>query len=278
MERMSRRIVISFSGAAYDRTTEILVNTAEKFGASESPFVYDDAWLEDHEFRHLPSNQWIFNHPGDKTGRKRGICWFAWKPLVILDALGKMQDGDICLYLDADTYPIAEFSMLYDECARIGGIMLFQATGCSNRDWVKCDCWFVMGMDPAGRPMGKLDPAPEWSRDSQHAVARFMLFQKGPWRTQQFLYEWLTYCVNRYATTFDHSYITGEWLDLHEHRTEQAILSLLALKYGIKLYREADAFGNSVDNDKELFGQLFVQEYGAGPRDQLGSRFRRIPT
>jgi len=256
-----KKIYITFSGSAYDATTEKIVQHAPRFGADEV-LVYDDVWLTGTDFhRH---NQWLWQHPG-WNGRKLGFGWFAWKPFVILDALDRLQEGDIVLYTDADTHPIADFSMLYDECARIGGAMLFNAYGCDNRYYCKRDAFVVMGQD-----------YPPYTDHRTAGVARFMLFRKGPWRPRQFLYEWLTYAVNPKATTFDASTIAPELPGFGEHRTEQAIMTLLAYKYDYKLYREACQFGAAHPEDKELYGQLFEQVGGTGPRTMAGSRFRNV--
>ncbi len=42
--RKAKRILITFSGAAYDNTTEIIVRDAPRFGVDEVR-VYDDLWL-----------------------------------------------------------------------------------------------------------------------------------------------------------------------------------------------------------------------------------------
>jgi hypothetical protein len=90
-------------------------------------------------------------------------------------------------------------------------------------------------------------------------VARFALFQKGPWKVTQFLMEWLTYCVNPTTTTFDRSVLGAEVPGFIEHRTEQAIMSNLAHKYHIELHREACQSGNGSSRDRHLYQQLFVQ-------------------
>ena len=283
-----KRVLITFGGSAYDKTTQETVNRALFLGV-DKVLVYDDVWLRQHEF--YSTNRWLFDLPGVK-----GLCWFAFKPLVIMDALERCEPGEIVCYIDGDTYPIADLTPLYDRCAADGGQMLFAAQGCSNRQWVKSDCWDVMA---ANRDLlfSQQDSTPNlWPGrrdvpiDSQHAVARFMLFQQGHWHVRQFLMEWLTYCLNPLATTFDLSILHQDCYDCHgegearpedpvfeQHRTEQAILSLLAHKYSFKLYREADAFGN---NELEKHGtdswypQCFVQEFGSGPRTNAGSRFR----
>jgi hypothetical protein len=240
-----RKIYITFSGQAYDITTQKIVEDGVKYGADEV-WVYDDKWMLEQDF--YKQNRWLWEHP-----HKRGFGWYAWKPYIIWDALSKLEDGDIVLFTDADCIPIDDFSILFDVCNREKGIMLFTAQGHRHFKWCKRDCFVVMGQDT------------EDYRQTQAGVARFMLFQKGHWRTTQFLMEWITYCVNPKATTFDHSTILPEHEGFIEHRTEQAIMTNLAHKYGIKLYRECCDAGeyivpdNSHLNDRKLYGQLFQQ-------------------
>lgn len=260
------KFYITFSGAQYERTTRRIVEDGPRLGA-DKVLVYDDHWLTQQEFYKMESNRWLWNHPCAKSGNAlRGFGWFAWKPFILLDALMNWcNPGDIVLLTDADTYPIHDFSMLYEECDRIGGCMLFSAVGCWHNNWGKRDMMIVMGQD-----------APEW-RDRQHAVARFMLFQAGYWKPMQLLMEWLTYCVNPLANTFDKSILAPEYPDLHEPRCEQAMLTNLAHKYGIKLYREACQFGESVPEDRDLYPQLFVQDGRSGHANvERGSSFRNV--
>jgi hypothetical protein len=242
-----KRLYITFSGERYYETTKKIVECAPNLGA-DKVLVYDEPWLMKTDFYH--QNQWIWRHHGDRNNVKRGFGWFCWKPFIIMDALDRVIDGDIVLFTDADTFPISDFSMLYDICARDGGIMLFAAQGCLHQEWCKRDCFIVMGQD---------DPQ---YRFQYAGVARFMLFQKGPWKAKQFLIEWLTYCLNPLAQTFDESVIAPEYPEMKEHRTEQAIMTNLAYKRGIHLYREACGFGNDALKagvDKHLYPQLFKQ-------------------
>jgi hypothetical protein len=122
--------------------------------------------------------------------------------------------------------------------------------------------------------------AQEFYRSSfvQHAVARFMAFRVGGWKETQFLMEWLTYCLNPRAQTFDVSTIHPEYQDLIEHRTEQAIFTNLAHKYGYRLYREACQFGEGSDKDRDLYGQLFFQDGGKTAECiERGSAYRTNP-
>lgn len=234
-----RKILITFGGAQYDTTTSLIVERGPVMGADEV-WVYDDVWLTEQEF--YKQNQWLWQHH-----HKRGFGWYAWKPYIIWDALSRLQDGDIVMFIDADAVPVDNFGMLYDICAKDGGIMLFAAETHKHYKWCKRDCYIVMGQD---------DPK---YRDVQAGVARFMLFQKGKWRATQFLMEWITYCVNPRATTFDPSVIAPELDGFIEHRTEQAIMTNLGHKYGLKFYREACDAGAPFSHDKDLYPQLFQQ-------------------
>jgi hypothetical protein len=215
-------VLITFGGAPYDEQTQKIVDRAPRMGA-DKVWVYDDMWMIETEFyRH---NYWLWEHH-----HKRGFGWYAWKPFIILDALSRLADNDIVMYVDADCYPVKEFGYLYVECAVAGGALLFRANGHKNYKWTKRDAYIVMGQDE-----------PRYhDRELNAGVARFMLFQKGPWRPYQFLMEWLTYCINPRATTFDPSVLGAEDEGFIEHRTEQAIMSLLAYKYGYPLHPELD--------------------------------------
>lgn len=261
------RYLATFGGAAYEETVGRTLQIATKTIGVNTVLVYDDVWLRAHPFYEL--NRWLFELPG-----VRGLCWFAWKPLVILDALGRMADGDVLLYIDGDTYPIADLTPLYERCVADGGVMLFAAQGCSNRQWVKADCWVTMASSVVDIPGRNAVQA-----DSQHAVARFTLFQRGHWHVQQFLMEWLTYCINPLSTTFQPSKLRGEIAGFEQHRTEQAILSLLSHKYGYHLYRESCQFGNAelaAHGTDSWYPQLFVQEGARSADTHTGSRYRNV--
>jgi hypothetical protein len=275
------RTLITFSGERYHDTTACIVGDGPKLGA-DRVLVYDDVWLAEHPFRKV--NDWLFQHPGDKNGKRGADCWYAFKPLVILDALDHAAPGDVVLYLDADTVPVADFSVIYEIAARDGG-MFFKSQTHSQHRWCTRQCLFVMGQD---------------ERRYQFAdagCARFLAVRKGDWRARQLVMEWLTYAVNPYATTFDpprsmtgratlsdYSGSGGTWINMtldehdefEEHRTEQAILTNLCHKHGFKLWREADQSGEESPDDRDVYGRLFTQIQQGSCQNGPGSRFRNV--
>ncbi len=254
------RIYITFGGAAYDPTTQRIVEDAPKFGV-DKVIVYDDRWLIDHKrvFRYM--NRWLWETP-----KKFGFGWLCWKPMVILDALSKCAADDVVLYTDADTYPIADLSPIFDGCRDSQeGIFLFEAQGCPNDRFTRRDCFIAMGQDDPkyyGQP---------------HACGRFQLFRPG-WFSTQFLMEWLTYSVNPMCQIVAPSKYGEDLPGYTRHSNEQSVLTMLGLKYGIPLHREACQFGwPATSHPEDTYPQLFHQQYCSGDRSDLsGSRFRSV--
>lgn len=246
-------LLITFSGADYDVPTGRTVQWCKDHKLLW--LVYDDLWLTRQDFYWMNSRLW--EHP-----HKRGFGWYCWKPYIIMCTLDLMGPGDIVMYVDGDTYPVKDFTHLFYQCSgQDDGITLFRANPHKNYQWCKKDCYVVMGQDTHEYHDRNLDAG----------VARFMLFQKGWWRTTQFLAEWLTYCVNPLATTFDPSMLGQEDEGFVEHRTEQAIMTLLAYKYGIPLHPEADY-------EQGLFFQDNTRpaETRQTTAEVIGSRWRNV--
>ena len=256
------RVYVTFGGRAYDATLERIDRDGVNFGADDV-WVYDDAWVEKTTFRKTYHAHW--EHPGF-NGVKYGYGWYCWKPFIIDHALSRLASGDLLLYTDGDTYPIADFSRLYEHCICEEGFFLFEATGCSNRQWVKRDCLEIV------------DPSHFIDLDSQHATARFMVFQKGKPGVHSFLHNWLRFVTDIRCVTRDPSVLGPEHSGFTENRGDQSVFSVLAQLYKIPLHREADAFGANRDKDWDLYPQLFEQVYCQGDRTDLsGSRFANIP-
>ena len=263
-----RRVYITFGGKAYDPTTEHIVEAASI--CVDELRVYDDRWLMETHPEFLTLNRWLFE-PGvnvDKPHLRFGFGWCSWKPLVILDALTKCKPGDVVLYTDADTYPIADLSPIFDGCAATeNGIFLFESQGNPNDRFTRRDCFIAMGLD---------DPK-YYGR--AHACGRFQLFRAGSWPAQQLLMEWLAYSLNPMCQTVAPSEYGPDLPGYARHSNEQSVLTMLAHKYEIPLHREACQFGwpDVGGHPEDTYPQLFEQRYCDGDRNDLsGSKFRNV--
>lgn len=256
--------VVTFSGAAYDDTTALIAERVSSMGGAEI-LVFDDRWLIESGYHGV--NRWLFETSSriqdEPTEHKHGFGWCSWKAFVIQSAWDRMKDGDVVLYLDADTYPVAPFGMLFDACRVAGGIFLFEESGCSNLRFTKAECMLAMGLSV---------------EDGNHACGRFSLWQKGPFFPRQVLTEWWAYSINPRCTLWSRSTICQDPPEYYRNSTEQSVLSNLARKYSIPLHRTPDQFGvpvTATSKDAAMYGQLFEQRDCRGDRQNLtGSRYR----
>lgn len=242
-------IYVTFSGDRYHESTKRIVEDAPKFGA-DAVHVYDNLWLERCRPGYWDRMSWFREQRHRKESGPRGIDWFTWKALVILDALGRVEPGDVVLYTDGDCYPIGDLRPLFQRCRDDRGVMLFEAIGCPQRVWTKRDCYIAMGCDR------------EEYHSARHTVARFLLFQKDAlFPAEQFVGEWLGFTANPIINTFKPSVLgKPELPGFVQHRCEQSVLSNLRVKYGCKLYREACQFGDGQPQDQEIYPTVFHQE------------------
>jgi hypothetical protein len=256
---MSKLWYTTFGGADYEVTTAKIIENAPKFGA-DRVLVYDDVWLTEHEFFKVPGNQWLWQHHW-----RRGMGWFAWKALILLDTFEKMADGDVVIYTDADTYPVADLTLIKDIVER-DNAMWFQASGNVNKHWCKAAAFVCMAQQK-----------PEYF-EGPAGNAGVLALKKGPWETKQFLMEWLTYMVNPSANTLDVSVVGREHPEFKEHRADQAIMTLLCMKYGWTCHRDPSQFGNDFPRGEYLYPQLFNHDNQttSSPSDPKGSKFRNV--
>ncbi len=256
------KVLITFGGRAYDHHIGKQAEALRGTGIDHR--VYDDRWLKGTPFYQV--NRWIFErYP------QHGFGFCSWKPFIIQHALTNYAlTGDAVMYLDADTYPIADISCLF-ELADRDQIVLFEEQGCVNKTWIKHQCFEAMAITA---------PA---AREAMIACGRFQLFKKGIWSIDLLLQEWLVYSLNPRCQFHERSSV-GVLDDpsFIRNSCEQSVLSLLAWKYSIPLHRNPDQSGWPVAHDgtykpDDTYPQLFIQDGRRGDvKDLSGSRYRNI--
>jgi hypothetical protein len=169
--------------------------------------------------------------------QKRGFGYWLWKPFFILKALEQIKDGDMLIYCDSATVIIDDLNYLFDLCLKNNGTLLFEnqngislfkneneSSGAKhkNKEWTKLDCFNLMNCNESRYING------------DQVDAAFQVYEKNDFNLN-LLKEYLSFCENENILT-DCPNITGLNLDTFiEHRHDQSILSLLAIKYKIKL-------------------------------------------
>ncbi len=180
--------------------------------------------------------------------RKRGFGYWLWKPYFILKTLQEIDEGDFCFYTDSSSRFVKSPDHLFEKCKENGGILLFDNSEQKNRTWTKRDCFILMDMDK------------QKYYETLQCSAGYQLYQKNV-KSISFVKEFLAYCCN-YNIVSDSSSIYGSELpEFRDHRHDQSVLSLLAVKHGIELDRDPSQWGNWHKSGKT--GQVVVNERDA---------------
>lgn len=221
-------VLTNLSNQLYSNSRKRLNESAKKFGI-DLIYSYDIDEIRNTQF--FKENIEILNNP-------KGMGYWLWKPYIILKALRKAEDGDIIIYCDSGLEIIDSLSPLISICAEKENVLLFRNGNDINSAWIKRDCFVLM----------ECDNKEFW--DSPHCDAALSLYKKSN-LSIQFVEEWLTHCKNKHIIT-DSPNICGKdnLLGFIDHRCDQAILSLLAKKYKLELYRMPTQFGNYYKMEK----------------------------
>lgn len=179
----------------------------------------------------------------DPKTKERGCGFWAWKPQIILSAMeggafhAAMPDGDILIYADAGIEFIAPVSHIIE---RMGyeqpqdDVWLF-GNNWEHLHWCKQSVieviWPVRGIADVETRMKMT--CQRFGKQCQASVIFFRVSEY----TRAFVAEWLKWCLWNKGELIDDS---PSWIGNHpefrEHRHDQAILTTMAYREGIKLH------------------------------------------
>jgi hypothetical protein len=227
-----KTVLISYANKPFYRSQVLLHQSAKQHGIYNS-ICYDDIWIRNQK-SFYEKNKFILS-------QKRGNGYWLWKPFIILNALKQLKDGEVLIHIDAGT----KFVNSPDELIKIldkKEIILFYNNGNLNSTWTKRDCFYYMNCDTA-----------EYHKKSQ-VVAGYLALRKTKFVVDM-LEEWLHYAQDERIIT-DNENICGlpNYPEFKDHRHDQSILTNLAIKYNIELFRDPSQWGN-----KYKFGKYRVE-------------------
>lgn len=222
-----KKYLVSFATPEFFESRNRLIKSARQFGIDEV-FSYTKKDIRKTEF--------YIKHK-DILDCPRGAGYWLWKPYCILDAMSRIDNGDLIFYSDAGVEIIEDLSPLFDLCVRQGGILIFRAHDQLNRIWVKRDCFVLMHCDL------------EKYWNGEHVSAGYGFYIKND-RTVNFLREWLDYgCNPNIITDLPNTCGLPNFPEFKDHRHDQAILALLAVKYELRVFRNPAQWGDRYKTD-----------------------------
>jgi len=225
--------VISFANGKFIESQKVLESKSYQMGA-DIVINYGNHSL-DKEF--VKQNYDILKNA-------KGSGFWLWKPYLILKTLLESDDGDIILYSDSGMYPIENLKYLFN-LTKENDICLFQVHNQINKVWTKYDCFDIM------------DCTSEKYYNSQQVCGAPQVYKKTD-KSIKFVQEWLYFCKNINAIT-DIQSQKQNFKEFKEHRHDQSILTNLAIKNDISIYRDPSQYGNDFINEykNSKYPQIF---------------------
>ena len=223
-----RVYLISYATKEFRKSQEKLVESAIKYGIDKKNIrAFNLTDLKSTKFYTKYSN--IFANP-------RGAGYWLWKPFYIYKTLKDptISEGDIIIYCDAGSVFINDPLPLIKLCNDKEDILLFK-TDELNVKWNKPSCLSKMFKNPLADKILK----------AKQLAATFQVYKKTS-KSLEFVKGWLTYCCK---PGLIEDYVKENEIGIKdprfvEHRHDQAILTNLSIREGIKPYRDPSQGGN----------------------------------
>jgi hypothetical protein len=233
-----KSILVSFATPKWYHSQNLLCDSAKKHGVT-GYIKYTDA-----------SRNWEFtNKYSDIYKETRGYGFWQWKPKIVLDVMEKLNEGDVVLYVDSGNIIVNNLQYIIDRCVEKEIVLFdnrdgnYEGNTHLNGTWTKRDCFVLMDCDS------------EQYYNAPQVDASYQIFKKTP-RVIEFLKEYDVYCSNENIIS-DLPNITKPNLpQFKDHRHDQSILSLMAVKHNIDLLPEPSEWGNHLTN--RPYPQLFL--------------------
>lgn len=208
--------LVTFATADYSQSMAKCVLSAEKCGIQSrvlfGPFS-------------LPPDMF------ERCDGQRGFGWWQWKPWVVNAAMGQGNDNDVIIYADSGIEFIAPVSHIISRMDQ--DIFLF-GNNWEHAHWCKGDVAYTCWPDNYGGEAGSY--ANVWGRYGKQCQASVIFFRVSDY-SRAFVAEWLKWCLFEGGRLIDDSPSHyHNHFEFREHRHDQAILTTMAYREGIKLH------------------------------------------
>lgn len=217
-----RTVLTNLSNELYKNSRLLLNESARRFGIND---------IKSYDFEDLKGAA-FYSKNKKILDQSKGIGYWLWKPYIILETMKDLSEGDVVIYSDSGIEIINRLDPLIKICSEKQPILLFANGNLLNATWTKRDCFILMGCDNKEF----------WY--SLQCDAAFALFRKSS-LSIKFLENWLRYSSDeRILTDLPNTCGKKNIPGFVEHRWDQSVLSLLAHKFEVPLFRTPTQYGN----------------------------------
>lgn len=197
-------LAISYESSNYYRDLQNRLN--EDLNRYRIPHrEYNQQWLREQPF---------YREHRDILDCERGAGYWVWKPYIIRRAMDTVQENDIVNYMDSSTTLRSDPKQDIDS---VQDVWICSAEYI-NKDWIKKDCFHMMGCDE------------EIYYNGKHCWAGTICV-RNTLTGKFFVDEWLRYCCDKRIISDDPNVSGENYPGFRDHRHDQAILSILAIKH-----------------------------------------------
>jgi len=235
------KLFINYADKGYYNSQVLGCNSALRFGFNQAiPFNKGDI---DPDF--YSTHEKILTQP-------RGAGYWLWKPYIITKALDKLKDGDYLCYCDAGANFISSVDPLITTLDLYQQDLFAGELRTAAKTYTKRDVFVHNRQDTK-----------EYT-DAYMRDASFQFIKKTDFAVH-FYHEYLEQCcLSHLITDEPNIYGLPNYPEFIDHRHDQSIYSILALKYRLPAFRMVSQFSNS-----------FIPEYTNSDYPQMIDHHRR---
>lgn len=162
--------------------------------------------------------------------QSRGAGYWLWKPYLINKTLIESDENDVILYCDSGLFPVNDLQYLIN-LTNTKDIILFQVHEKLNKMWTKKQCFELMNVTE------------KVYLDSEQVCATYQIYKNTQYSIN-FVNDLLFFSQNEDIITDNNIDRKKELECFIDHRHDQSILTNLAIKNKIEIFRDPSQYGN----------------------------------
>lgn len=238
--------LVTFSDDQMSRSRRLCIESALKYGVDRTagPHYFDPGL----EYRDGFTPEWLKSQPiydqmGADWWTQRGVGYWLWKPYIIDLVMSKLRDDDYLVYSDAGVEFIDNIRHVIDRMDQ--DVFLF-GNNWEHAHWCKRDV--IEAIWPDRPVLGHMLDI--WYPFGKQAQASVIVIRASEW-SRKFVHEWFNWCgsathiydvknwgrpIKESRLIDDSPSIAPNHSEFREHRHDQAILTTLAYREGVKLH------------------------------------------